>query len=269
MDTVFRALGDPNRRRLLDRLNTDNGQTLKELGRGLAMTRQSVAKHLSVLEAANLVTTVRRGREKLHYLNAAPIGEIADRWISRYDRARVAALGDLKRALEENPVNKPMFVYVTYIQTTPERCWQALTDPGFTARYWGDGPSSDWVQGSPVLWRSGADGEFRDLGQRVLESDPYRYLSYTWHNYQPEHASHFGWSDEQMAELTKEPISKVSFQIEANGPMVKLTVTHDGFDQETEMLRAVSGGWPQLLSRMKTLLETGSSPGWSGERRSA
>src|SRR5215207_8334233 len=129
MDDVFKALADPSRRRLLDSLNTRSGQTLRELCAGLAMARQSVSKHLAVLEAAGLVVTVRRGREKLHYLNAAPVNAIADRWISQYDRARVRVLADLKTALEETPMDKPRFVYVTYIGTTPERLWQALTEP--------------------------------------------------------------------------------------------------------------------------------------------
>ena len=104
MDDVFRALADPSRRELLDRLNERNGQTLRELCAGLDMARQSVSKHLAVLEAANLVTTVRRGREKLHYLNAAPIEEIGERWITHYERERVRALADLKHALEEDPM---------------------------------------------------------------------------------------------------------------------------------------------------------------------
>ena len=101
MDDVFRALADPTRRELLDRLRAENGQTLGELCKRLDMSRQAVAKHLALLEAANLVATVKRGREKLHYLNPAPIGEIYDRWIGKYEQARVAALADLKRALEE------------------------------------------------------------------------------------------------------------------------------------------------------------------------
>src|SRR3984957_14621263 len=96
MDEVFKALADASRRRLLDSLNARNGQSLRELCAGLDMARQSVSKHLAVLEAANLVTTVWRGREKLHYLNAVPINAIADRWIRRYDRERVRALADLK-----------------------------------------------------------------------------------------------------------------------------------------------------------------------------
>src|SRR6476469_8720308 len=127
MDDVFRALADASRRRLLDSLNGRNGQTLSELSSELDMTRQAVSKHLAVLEGANLVTSVRRGREKLHYLNAAPINEIGERWITRYERERVEALADLKRALEDSPMDQPSFVYTTYIRTTPEKLWQALT----------------------------------------------------------------------------------------------------------------------------------------------
>src|SRR5665213_106458 len=129
MDAVFRALADPSRRRLLDRLNERNGQTLRELCSNLDMARQSVTKHLGVLEDANLVTTARQGREKLHFLNAAPINDIAERWIRTYDQERVHALADLKSALENEPMAKTDFVYVTYIETTPEKLWQALTEP--------------------------------------------------------------------------------------------------------------------------------------------
>src|SRR3954452_1664883 len=120
IDEAFRALADPSRRQLLDSLNDRNGQTLRELCAGLDMARQSVSKHLALLEAANLVTSVRRGREKLHFLNAAPINEIGERWIAPYERGRVEALADLKRALEDTTVDQPTFVYSTYIRTTPE-----------------------------------------------------------------------------------------------------------------------------------------------------
>src|SRR2546430_17684208 len=135
MDEAFKALADPSRRLLLDTLNERNGQTLRELCSGLDMARQSVSKHLALLEAANLVTTVRRGREKLHYLNAAPINEIAERWITRYEQGRGEALADLKRALEDSPLDQPTFVYTTYIPTTPQRGWQGLTEPAVAARY--------------------------------------------------------------------------------------------------------------------------------------
>src|SRR5687767_13619171 len=128
MDEIFKALADPSRRRLLDSLNARNGQRLNELCAGLDMARQSVSKHLAVLEGANLVTTVRHGREKLHYLNAVPIHAIADRWINQYDRRRVEALADLKQALE-SPMGEPAFVYTTFVKTTPDQLWTALTDP--------------------------------------------------------------------------------------------------------------------------------------------
>lgn len=99
MDDVFSALGDPSRRELLDRLFANNGQTLSELCEGMGMTRQAVAKHLAILEGANLVVTVRAGRRKLHYLNPVPIGEISERWIGKYERERVRALNELKKRL--------------------------------------------------------------------------------------------------------------------------------------------------------------------------
>jgi DNA-binding transcriptional ArsR family regulator len=260
MDAVFKALADPSRRRLLDQLNQRNGQNLRELCAGLDMARQSVTKHLAVLEAAGLVTSWRQGREKLHYLNAAPINEIADRWIGRYNRERVRALADLKHALEDDTMASTDFVYVTYIRSTPEKLWQALTEDAFIERYYGGyGSSSDWKLGSPVLTRVKPGGEYRDLGQVVLESEPCRRLAFTWHNYKPEHAEIFGWTPEHFAELVKEPISKVGFDIEPVGAGVKLTVVHDGFVPDSEMLKSVSQGWPAVLSSLKTLLETGES----------
>jgi uncharacterized protein YndB with AHSA1/START domain/DNA-binding transcriptional ArsR family regulator len=257
VDAIFRALADPSRRQLLDRLNGRNGQTLRELCSELEMARQSVTKHLAILEAANLITTVRRGREKLHYLNATPINDIAERWIHQYDhRERVRALADLKRALEDQPLAQTEFVYVTYIRTTPDQLWHALTLPAFTLRYWGIGMESDWTVGSPIRMQWGPGEEFREVEQVVLESEPYRRLSYRWHNYQREHAELFGWSEERFAELVKEPLSKVTFDLEPVGETVKLTVVHD-IEPDSEMLLGISGGWPGILSNLKTLLETG------------
>jgi uncharacterized protein YndB with AHSA1/START domain len=221
------------------------------------MARQSVSKHLAVLEAANLVTTVRRGREKLHYLNAAPINEIAERWISRYEQGRVHALADLKRALEETRVDKPSFVYVSYIRTTPERLWQALTEPAFTERYWGMVFHSDWRTGSRyVLHQFGL--AIADDEQVVLEAEPYRRLSYTWHAITPEWAAALGFSDEGRDRLAAEPRSKVTFEIEPlDGEQVKLTVIHDGLAPDGLMASLIGTGWPRVLSNLKTLLETG------------
>jgi DNA-binding transcriptional ArsR family regulator/uncharacterized protein YndB with AHSA1/START domain len=257
MDDVFRALADPSRRRLLDRLNDRNGQTLRELCSGLDMARQSVSKHLAILEAANLVTTVRRGREKLHYLNAAPINEIGERWITRYERDRVLALADLKRALEEDTaMEKPSFVYTTYIQTTPEQLWLALTEPAFTERYWGATFESDWSAGSEMAWEQ-LGLTIADPAQVVLESKPYRRLSYTWHTFTPELAEALDLIGEARDRIAAEPRSKVSFEIEPLGELVKLTVVHDGFEPGSLVASMVSQGWPRVLANLKTLLETG------------
>jgi DNA-binding transcriptional ArsR family regulator/uncharacterized protein YndB with AHSA1/START domain len=256
MDEIFKALADPTRRRLLDSLNERNGQNLSELCAGLDMVRQSVTKHLEILEAANLVVTVRRGRERLHYLNAAPIHEIADRWIGHYHRARVQALADLKDALETTTMPTPTFAYTTYIKTTPEQLWQGLTSPAFTKRYWNNEFRTDWKKGSPMAWElHGVTIE--DPAQVVLESDPYRRLSYAWHTVTPELAAKFGFADDLFAELAAERRSKVTFDIEELDGIVKLTVVHDDFEEGSTMATMVSQGWPQVLSALKTLLETG------------
>jgi DNA-binding transcriptional ArsR family regulator/uncharacterized protein YndB with AHSA1/START domain len=268
MDEVFRALADPSRRSLLDSLDQRNGQTLRQLCTGLAMARQSVSKHLAVLGAANLITTSRRGREKLHFLNAAPINAIADRWIKHYDRPRAEALADLKTALEHKPMNASAtkgqattgqateFVYTTFIKTTPEQLWQALTDPTFTRQYWGVELTSDWHVGSPVTW------EYKgvtmvDPAQTVLVAEVNRHLAYTWHSITPEFGALIGSDADEVAALAAEQRSNVSFEIEPMGEVVKLTVTHGGFEPGSTILPGVSEGWPTILASLKTLLETG------------
>ncbi len=255
-DEVFKALADPSRRRLLDDLNASNGQSLRELGGGLVMARQSVSKHLAVLEAANLVATRWRGREKLHFLNAAPINAISERWIKRYDRERVHALADLKTALEQEPMTDTVLVYTTYIKTTPERLWQALTDPVFTRRYWGVTFQSDWKTGSPMTWEQ-AGVTVSDPAQVVIESEPYRRLAYSWHTLTPEMAEAFHFSEEFRAAVASERRSKVTFDIEPLGQMVKLTVVHDEFPPGSKVLESVRAGWPAILANLKTLMETG------------
>ncbi|HEV8191505.1 MAG TPA: metalloregulator ArsR/SmtB family transcription factor [Ktedonobacterales bacterium] len=268
-DLVFRALADDSRRRLLDRLNAHNGQNLRELCAGLGMARQSVSKHLGILEAANLVTTVRRGREKLHYLNPVPINDIAERWIKQYDRERVRALSDLKRALEDSPMEPahatpsgaagaPAFVYTIYISTTPEKLWKALTDPAFTKRYWGLAFETDWQVGSPMTWQA-AGVTITDPEQMVLEYDPYRRLAYTWQTITPEFATAAGFSDDYVARAASEPRSLVRFELEPQGQVVKLTVSHEGFAPGSVVLKSIGRGWPQVLSSLKTFLETGAA----------
>jgi DNA-binding transcriptional ArsR family regulator/uncharacterized protein YndB with AHSA1/START domain len=254
MDEVFRALADPSRRLLLDSLNARNGQSLTDLCAGLSMARQSVSKHLAVLEAANLITTAWRGREKLHYLNAEPINAIADRWINQYDRARVQTLADLKTALETEPMSSTEFVYTTYIRTTPERLWQAITDPAFSHRYMGHAVVSDWQKGSTYVWED-KQLKIEHPDQVILESDPYRRLAFTFHTFVPE-LTELGIDAETIDKAAKERRSKVSFDIEpVDDGQVKLTVIHDDFCPDSTVRELISGGWPWKLANLKSGLE--------------
>ena len=145
MDEVFRALADPTRRRLLDELFREDGQTLSALEGRFPMTRFGVMKHLKQLEEAGLVVTRRRGREKLHFLNPVPIRLVHDRWVSKYAEPWAAALSGLKNNLEERMEK----VFEIYIKTTPERLWEAITDREMRSKYhFGTRVSSDWTPGS-------------------------------------------------------------------------------------------------------------------------
>jgi uncharacterized protein YndB with AHSA1/START domain/DNA-binding transcriptional ArsR family regulator len=239
-DKVFKALADPGRRLLLDRLREDNGQTLGQLCECLNMARQSVSQHLSVLESANLVSTVRRGRQKLHYLNPVPLHEITQRWIQTFEHPRLHALQAVKQQAEETKMaDKPTFVYVTYIKSTPEKVWEALTDADLTAQYWGHSNVSDWQPGS--RWQhTRTDGSgVVDVDGEVLEAVPPTKLVIT-----------FGGSG-----VAGEP-TVVTFDIEPHQDIVRLTVVHEGLVDPSD-LRAVSAGWPAVLSNLKSLLETG------------
>jgi DNA-binding transcriptional ArsR family regulator/uncharacterized protein YndB with AHSA1/START domain len=255
MDEVFKALADPSRRLLLDSLNARNGQSLGELCARLSMARQSVSKHLAVLEAANLIVTVRSGRQKLHYLNAEPINAIAERWINQYDLARVQTLADLKTALEtESMSSSPEFVYTTYIRTTPERLWQAITDPAFSLRYMGHAIVSDFNKGSQYVWEDNAV-KIAHPEQVILESEPYRRLAFTFHTFVPELTA-VGLDEDTITKAAAERRSKVSFDIEpVDDDQVKLTVIHDEFPAESTVRKLISGGWPWKLSNLKSGLE--------------
>jgi uncharacterized protein YndB with AHSA1/START domain/DNA-binding transcriptional ArsR family regulator len=245
MDLVFRALADPTRRRLLDLLRESNGQTLGELCAPLDMARQSATQHLGLLEAASLITTVKRGREKLHYLNPVPIHEIQRRWIGKFEQPRLAALATIKRRAEGNdPMpSKPDYVYVTYIEATPVQVWQALTDADLTAAYWGHANVSDWQDGSQ--WQHvRVDGSgIADCVGTVLEAVPPTRLKIT-----------FGGPPSDGAPPA-EP-SVVTFEIEQYHEIVKVTVTHENLATE-EDYHAISAGWPAVLANLKSLLETG------------
>ena len=156
-------------------------------------------------------------------------------------------------------MSMPTFVYTTYIRTTPEQLWKGLTDPAFTKRYWNLSFDTEWKPGSPMVWHNNGV-RIEDPDQVVLEADPYTRLSYTWHTFTPELAQAIGFSAEQQAALTAESRSKVTFDIEDQQPMVKLTVMHETADPDGLVLSMVSSGWPQVLAALKTLLETGRAP---------
>jgi len=240
MEAVFRALADPTRRRLLDALFKKDGQTLGALEARLPMTRFGVMKHLRVLEQAGLVVTRRRGREKLHFLNPVPIRLVHDRWVSKYAEPWAAALSGLKRRLESTMEK----VFEIYIKTTPERLWEAITNSEMRRKYWfGVGVETDWTTGSryqgvhPLAPGAIHEGE-------NLEVDPPRRLV---------QSSRALWSEEAKREGT----SRVTWEIEPIGDSCRLTVTHDQLRENAR--DEIYGGWPQILSGLKTLLETGQS----------
>jgi uncharacterized protein YndB with AHSA1/START domain len=153
-------------------------------------------------------------------------------------------------------MDRPAFVYTTYINTNPEMLWRALTDPAFTRRYWRVAFESDWDTGSTYIFEQGGVRTV-DPEQVVVESDPYRRLSYRWLTFTKEWAELNGFSDELLATISSERRSKVTFDIEPAGQLVKLTVVHDDFDPGSTVASMISEGWPHVLSSLKTLLETG------------
>jgi uncharacterized protein YndB with AHSA1/START domain len=239
MDPVFKALADPTRRMLLDTLFEEDGQTLTELEERLPMTRFGVMKHLRVLQEANLVTTKRRGREKLHFLNPVPIRLVHDRWVSKYAEPWAAALSGLKHTLEDRTMEK---VFEIYIKTTPERLWEAITEAELRQKYnFGVGVSSDWTPGSRYEAVHPGAGIKISEGEN-LEVDPPRRLVQSFTAL---------WSDDVKDEGT----SRVTWEIEPVGDSCRLTVTHDQLREGAS--DELYGGWPMILSGLKTLLETG------------
>ncbi|HMD57495.1 MAG TPA: SRPBCC domain-containing protein, partial [Solirubrobacteraceae bacterium] len=268
---------------LLDELFKEDGQTLGSLERHLPMTRFGVMKHLKVLERAGLVTTRRRGREKLHYLNAVPIRLVHDRWVSKYAEPWAAMLTGLKARIEEQTMEK---VFEIYIKTTPERLWQAITDGEMRSKYsFGVGISSDWTPGSSyeavhpgalpreghpdppcgrTPWRAHPErhtltgagrqagggtlkGTSKQAGVAIsrgenLEVEPPLRLVQSFDAL---------WGEDVRAEAT----SRVTWEIEPVGDSCRLTVTHDQLREGAN--EELFGGWPMILSGLKTLLETG------------
>jgi uncharacterized protein YndB with AHSA1/START domain/DNA-binding transcriptional ArsR family regulator len=238
VDIVFKALADPTRRSLLDELFRQDGQTLSSLEERFDMTRFGVMKHLKLLEEAGLVVTRRHGRQKLHFLNPVPIQLVHDRWVSKYAELWAAGLTGLKQRLER-PMEK---VFEIYIRTTPERLWQAITDPEIRAKYnFGAGVRSEWTVGSPLEMGS-PDASMLLGGGEVLEVDPPRRLVHTMTAL---------WSDE----VKSEGATRVTWEIEPVGDSCRLVVVHDQLREGAN--DQLYGGWPMILSGLKTWLETG------------
>ena len=265
-------MADPTRRSLLDELFELDGQTLGQLEQRLPMTRFGVMKHLKVLEEAGLVTTRKRGREKLHFLNPVPIRLVHDRWVSKYAEPWAATLSGLKQRIEEEPEmttqaeidaqssgKRPWTagptdkVFEVYIKTTPERLWKAITDDETRRKYsFGVGVRSDWTLGASIetYHPSGiAIGE-----GEILELEPPLRLV---------HSFTAGWSEDVKSEGT----SRVTWEIEPVGDSCRLTLTHDQLRESANS--ELYGGWPMILSGLKTLLETGETLTTPGSLRYA
>ena len=273
-DRVFKALADPTRRFLLDRLFTRDGRTLTELESELEMTRFGVMKHLRVLEDAGLVVARRSGREKLHYLNPVPIRLIHDRWIDKYTERQVSALarsqkrtgGDGMTSTEQATLTTTQ-VYRIYIRATPEAIWDAITNPDWNEKYGYPGRGEfDLRPGGKYL--ATADEQAQAMGMpaelvdgEVIEVDPPRKLVQTWHALWPE--------------LVDEKPTRVTWEIEDEVEGIsRLTVTHEleGAPKHAEQVASATpliqggGGWAWILSDLKTLLETGKASYGIGRR---
>jgi DNA-binding transcriptional ArsR family regulator/uncharacterized protein YndB with AHSA1/START domain len=242
MDAIFKALADPTRRDLLDRLRQRDGQTLTELESELNMTRFGVMKHLDVLEGANLVVTRKVGRFKYHYLNTAPVQELVDRWIEPITRLPMTrAVLDLKSTLEgANPMSKtakPDFVLETFIRATPEKIWEALTKGEMSRHYYIAGAA---IQGTIASGHSyeylTPDGKVMLSGD-IIDASPHSRLEMT---FVP------GWG-------SKAPSRNV-YEIVKQGELSKLTVLHFGLHPGQEGVRE---GWARVVASLKSFLETG------------
>lgn len=239
MDAVFKALADPTRRSLLDVLFHQDGQTLHALEERFPMSRYGVMKHLKILEGAGLVVTRRRGREKLHFLNAVPIRLVHDRWVSKYAEPWVAGLSDLKNELEMTMEK----IYEIYIRTTPQRLWAAITDPEIRSKYqFGMQMTSDFTPGS--RFEMGSPKAPGLLGEGVnLEVDPPRRLVQTMTAL---------WSPD----VESEGPTRITWEISPIGDdSCLLVVTHDQLREGAN--DQLYGGWPMILSGLKTWLESG------------
>jgi len=257
-DRVFKALADRTRRLLLDRLFDRDGRTLSDLESDVDMTRFGVMKHLRLLEEAGLVITRKAGREKLHFLNVVPIRLIHDRWIDKYTEPQVSALVGLKTELEQNmAASTTVQVHRVYIKAPAQAIWTAIVDPEWTKRYGYRGlVDYDLRPGGEFTTLAGESAPNGDPSEclvdgKVLEVDPPHRLVQTWRS---------TWLDE--------PFTTLTYEIkEGEHGVCSLTLTHDVHDAPmtaaqcagTTGLAHAGGGWPEVLSDLKSLLETGAS----------
>jgi uncharacterized protein YndB with AHSA1/START domain/DNA-binding transcriptional ArsR family regulator len=250
-DALFRALADPSRRLLLDRLFERDGQTLGELDAALPqMTRIAVMKHLRVLERAELVVSHRSGRRRLHYLNPVPIRRLHDRWLDKFRMRAADVLLALQTFMEEPTMDtdaeatgRPRFVSQIFIRATADQVWRAITESEFTLRYYYSSTvESDWRAGS--TFRYAVSGNDAIVGT-VLEADPPRRLVQSFDA---------RWDDDVAADAP----SRLTWELEEAAPGVtKVTTIHDEFPSQTATYHQVSSGMPYILSGLKSLLETG------------
>jgi uncharacterized protein YndB with AHSA1/START domain/DNA-binding transcriptional ArsR family regulator len=246
MDAIFKALSDDTRRELLDMLRRKDGQTLTDLESALGMTRFGVMKHLKTLEAASLIVTRKAGRFKYHYLNAAPLQLLVDRWIEPLTQQPLArAMLDLKADLERSNTMttmtdiRPDFMMETFIRTTPEKLWEALTNPDMITRYHFASVAihGRFAAGEPYEYKF-ADGNLMLSGD-IIAAEPPRRLEMS---FVP------GWMGPNAA------TSRHVYEIEAAGDLTKLVILHYDLPESHSGVRE---GWAKIIASLKSYLETG------------
>ena len=244
-DHIFKALADKSRRKILDIASLKPGVTVNELTKEFEFSRYAVMKHLKILEECELLIGKRDGKYKRLYLNAVPIQTTYDRWISKYSGQFAKKLTSLKYKLEEEgnlSLPKLEHVFIVYIKSTPEKVWEAIINSELTRQYYfGSTVKSDFKVDSRIeYFATDKEGnEYVPVSGKVLEIIPLKKLSHT-----------FAYHGEP------EKPSRVTYEIEDTGGLVKLTFTHDEFGEETKIFNQVKEGWSYIFSGLKTLLET-------------
>jgi len=247
MDKIFKALADPGRRKILDILKEYPGINVNELTDHFDYSRFAVMKHVKILEESNLVVSQKDGKNKKLYLNAVPIQTIYDRWISKYSAIWASKLNSIKYQLEteENMSSSDIKqVYVTYIKSTREKVWNAITRGDLTQQYYFNTKiTSEFKPGSKIEYLGvDKDGNpWIPVSGEIIEFVPMEKFSHTFNMYGSD-----------------EPATKAEYSIEEADGLIKLTLVHSGFTSESKLFNDVSGGWPLIFSGLKTLLETGS-----------